>query len=244
MKIEFAAAADGQKCEPQRREGMKKSRMVLVLWAFCAVSLSAQNRLAFTEYGFGIGTLNYSGEIANTTSTSALISEARPNGALFLKRNFNDWFALGVETSYGWIVADDLNHTHQNRGLSLTTTIFQAHPYLEVNFLRFGKFHYDRKFSIYLRTGAGFIAYNPTVTSSEVFPSALEPRPNAYSGVHYFAAGGLKFRISYTTILSLEAAFHNAGADDLDGILAREASERGANDTYGGIMIRLSKAIF
>ena len=211
--------------------------------AFCG-AIIAQNRLAYTEFGAGVGTLNYSGDIATTTSVSALLEETRPNFSVFAKRHFNDWFGIGIMANYGWIYANDANHTHQNRGLEVSTSLFQINPFIEVNLIKFGKFHYERKFSIFVRAGGGYLAYNPDPIAAEIYPPEFEPQIYAYTSYNFFGALGLKFRLGYETILTIDASIHNSGADNLDGILATDPDRRGANDTYGGLNISVSHAIF
>lgn len=207
-------------------------------------TVNAQNRLAYSEFGVGIGSLNYSGDIATTTSVSTLVKETRPNFSVFGQRHFNDWFSMGLTASYGWFYADDLNHTHQNRGLSVTTSMFQINPFLQINLVKFGKFHYDRKFTVFLRAGGGYLAYNPDPVAAETYPPGLDPQIYAYSSFNIFGAMGVKFRLGYETILTIDLAIHNSGADNLDGVLAVDPNDRGANDTYGGINVSVSHAIF
>ena len=221
-----------------------KYRLICVFFLMASSALFGQNRLAYTEFGFGVGTLNSSGDIATTTSVSALLEETRPNFSVFAKRHFNDWFSMGILTSYGWIYANDQNHTHQNRGLEVTTSIFQLNPFLEINLIKFGKFHYDRKFSIFLRAGGGYLAYNPDPKAAEIYPPEFEPQIYAYTSFNYFGGLGMKFRLGYQTILTFDVSFHNSGADNLDGIRAKDPDQRGANDTYGGINMSISRAIF
>lgn len=204
----------------------------------------AQNRLAYTEFGLGVGTLNYSGDIATTTSVSSLLTETRPNVSVFAKRHFNDWSSLGILASYGSFYANDVNHTHQNRGLEVSTTMFQVNPFFEINIIKFGKFHYDRKFTVFLRAGGGFLAYNPDPVAADIYPPEFDPQINAYFSFNFFGGMGMKFRLSYQTILSFDVSFHNSGVDNLDGILAIDPDDRGANDTYGGINVSISRAIF
>lgn len=224
---------------------MKMKRILaLLLFSLFIGAAHGQSRLAYSEFGIGVGTLNYSGDIATTTSTSALIDETRPNFKLMAKRNTNDWFAFGLQAAYGWVYASDLNHTNQARGLEVKTSMFQINPFIEMNLIRFGKFRYERKFSIYIKGGAGYLAYNPDPLASEVYPPDLDPQTTAYTSINYFFATGVKFRLGYKTILAVEADFHNAGADNLDGVLHKLSGQRGSNDTYGGITVVLSKMLF
>lgn len=219
------------------------------IWSFLLVmsiggSLFGQARTAYSELGIGIGTLNQKSEIANTTSSSALFAEARPNFTVFGERHFNDWFALGLMASYGWTVANDENHQNQTRGLSVKTDMFQFNPFVEVNLIKFGKYHLDRKFTIYLRGGAGFLAFNPTPNAAKTYPDEFEVEPDAYRSINFFAGAGVKFRLSYDYILTVGVQLHNSGADNLDGILNKTAGLGGKNDSYGGVNICFSKALF
>lgn len=215
---------------------------VLVMSA--GISLFGQARTAYSELGIGVGTLNQKSEIANTTSASALMAETRPNFTVFGERHFNDWFALGIMASYGWTVADDENHSNQTRGLSVKTDMFQVNPFLEVNLIKFGKYHLDRKFTIYLRAGAGFLAFNPTPSAAKTYPNELEVETDAYRSINMFAGAGVKFRISYDYILTVGVQLHNSGADNLDGIMYKDTFLQGKNDGYGGINVCFSKALF
>jgi hypothetical protein len=207
-------------------------------------SVSAQNKLAYSEFGLGLGTLNYSGDIATTKTASSLLTETRPNFSAFAKRNFNDWLSIGILAMYGSVYASDVNHRRQNRGLEVSTSMFQINPFFEINLIKFGKFHYDRKFTIFLRAGGGFLAYNPDPVASDIYPPEFDPQINAYNSLNLFGGMGMKFRVGYQTILSFDVSLHNSGVDNIDGILAIDPDDRGANDTYGGINVSISRAIF
>lgn len=203
----------------------------------------AQSRTSSTEFGISVSTLNYSGEIATSTSTSALLKEVRPAGGLMVKRNFNDLFSMGLEASYGFIYASDANHSNPNRGLEVTTSLLQVNPFMELNLIRFGKFHYDQKFTIYLKAGGGFIAYNPDPKVMEVYPQGIDPEPNAYTGLNFFGGTGVRFRVGYKSVLSLEATIHGTNVDNMEGVFQESASNT-ANDYYGGLTLTFSKMVF
>lgn len=207
-------------------------------------SATAQSRTAYTEFGLGVGTLNYSGEIATTTSTSALLAEMRPAVTVFGARHLNGRFAFGALARYGWIYAEDANHSHQQRGISVSTSMLQVNPFVELNLIRFGKYHYQNKFTIFVRAGGGLLAYNPDPQAEEVFTSDFDPRPNAYTSFNYHVSGGVKFRLTYKSILALKVHYANSGADDLDGVLHRDPGFDSSNDVFGGVEVTFSRAIF
>lgn len=220
-----------------------KYLLSFILTAFFTLSAVAQSRLAYYELGLGVGTLTYSGDIATTNSTAAIISELSPNFMVYGKKHFNDWFAIGLSSSYGWIQAEDANHSNQQRGLEVRTTMFQVNPFLEMNLIRFGKYHYDRKFSIFIQLGGGFLAYNPEPSAAVVYPTEIEPRSAAYNSINFFAGTGAKFRVGYKTILTCGITYHTSGTDDLDGINQTKFGD-GKNDTYGGIYLGISRAFY
>ncbi len=220
-----------------------KKLIALPLALFFSLALAAQSRTSSNEFGLGVGTLNYYGDIATTRSTSALFAEMRPNFSFLAKRNFNDLFALGVDVSYGFLYASDENHSQPNRGMSVTTSIMQLNPFAELNLIRFGKFHYDRKFTLYIKAGGGVIAYNPEISVQEVFPSNVDPEPNAYTGFNFFGGAGMRFRLGFKSVLSLEAARHMTTVDDLDGFLYNDGTG-GKNDSYGGVKVIFTRMFF
>ncbi|MGB0176966.1 MAG: DUF6089 family protein [Owenweeksia sp.] len=219
-------------------------RKLVVSTLFLLISLCsfAQSRLAYTEYGLSIGTLNYSGDIATDNGVSAMLNEVRPDFGVYAIRNFNDWFAMGATIHYGWFYADDVNHSSPTRGLSVSTNVTQANIFMEANFIRFGKYHYDRKFGLYVKAGGGFLAYNPALTIGNLIPENIELYPNSYSGTNFYGGLGIKFRTGFKEVLRLEATFHSSGSDHMDGF---EFTDRlSDNDFYGGIRVIYSIAVF
>ncbi len=216
----------------------------ITLTVLFSASAISQSRTAYYELGMGIGTLNYAGDIATTTSVNAILEEIRPNFMIYGKKHFNDWFAIGLTSSYGWIYAADANHSNQQRGLSVTTKMFQANPFIEASLIRFGKYHYDRKFTIFVQAGAGFLAYNPEPAAAEVYPDNIAPRPDAYNSINFFVGTGMKFRLSYHTLMTFGITYHGSGVDDLDGIRTTKGFDSGKNDVYSGIYLGISRAFF
>ncbi len=209
---------------------------------FANSTLFSQSKTAYTEFGGGIGTLNCSGNIATTTSTEALIREVRPQIKVMAKRQLNDWFGLGIETSYGWLSADDANHSNHKRKLSTTVEVLQVNAFSEIQFIRFGKYHFENKFALYIKLGGGLLAYNPELVVPGVFPQGYKPALNAYTDFNYFLGMGVKFRTAYRGMLGTEITVHNAGNDQLEGIYSE--TMKSSNNVYGGIYIYYSYLIF
>lgn len=222
---------------------MKRYFLLLIFSYSAYFTVDAQNKFAHSEFGLGVQSMNYSGDIATTTNVSALLTEVRPAFKIYALRHFNDWFGMGAEFSYGWFYANDENHSNPNRGLSVYTTMTHINAFMEINLIRYGKYHFDRKFGLYLKTGGGLVAYNPHITFNNQLSPEFIPYPNSYSDFNFFYGAGMKFRTSYRSSLRLEILFHSLPSDHLDGF-EYSGGKLSENDAYGGIMIAYSLLVF
>lgn len=222
---------------------MLKALLSILTCCLISVSALAQSRTAYSEFGGGVGTLNYSGDIATTFGVSAVLKEVRPQFFVFAKRHFNHIFGAGAEANFGWIYGSDENHTNVTRGLSNHTTITQVNGFVELHLAKFGKYHIDRKSALYIKAGLGFLAYNTNISASRTFPNDIELFPDAYSGIHYFGGGGIKFRLTYHSVLAIEVLASNAGTNQLDGFVYR-SGQGSSNDLFGGLRISYSYLVF
>jgi len=220
---------------------MSRKLFLAAVFSLGAICTQAQ-KLAYSEYGLSVGTLNYGGDIATSNSVAAMLDEVRPDFGIYAMRHFNDWFAMGAEAHYGWFYANDENHDYPTRGLSVSTSVTQANLFAEANFIRFGKYHYDRKFGLYIKAGGGFLAYNPTLTISNLVPENIDLYPNSYSGFAFYGGFGFKFRTSFKGVLRLEAVFHSTGTDHLDGFEYKRQLTN--NDALGSIRVSYSLLVF
>lgn len=204
-----------------------------------------QSRLKYQEYGFGIGSLSASNEIATTSSVGSILLELRPQARIYVIQHTNDWFGFGADLNYGWVYGEDDNHSNATRGLEYYATITQANVFLEFDFIRYGKFHRETKFGLYLKTGGGFMSYNPNLTFTNLQPTNVEVYPDSYTSFNYFVSGGFKFRTGYRSSIRLEAYLHNTGIDNLEGFEYKEGLiATKTNDLFGGVMLSYSFLVF
>lgn len=217
--------------------------LITLQLGFCT-TISAQGRLKYSEYGFGIGSLSSSNDIATTTSVASVLSEVRPTASLYAILHTNDWFGLGASVNYGWIYGEDANHSNVNRGFEFYTTLTQANAFMEFNFIRFGKYHRDVKFGLYSKLGGGMLAYNPNITFTNLQPENVQAYPDSYTTFNYFISFGAKFRTTYKSIMRVEVNFHNTGVDNLEGFEFRNNPVGAANDLYGGVLVSYSFLVF
>lgn len=224
---------------------MNRGGLLILALFFYSLGGAAQANLKYYEFGLGLGTLTSSNDIATTSSVSSVLNEARPSARVYGVYHLNDWFGFGGQFDYGWMYQADANHTNVSRGLENYTTMTQVNAFIEMNFIRFGKFHRETKFGIYTKLGGGYLAYNPHLTFTNLQPSYIDVFPDSYTANNYFITLGLKFRTSYKGILRAEAYFHSMNKDNIEGF---ELNSGGAlnpiNDSYGGVMISYSVLIF
>lgn len=201
-------------------------------------------RTSYGEYGLGVSTLNLTSELSNSGNIDALFKEMRPMVTGFAKYHFNDWLGTGVELSYGRLAASDFNHGNSDRGLSVNTNLYTSYAFAEAHFIRFGKFRRKRKFTLYVTAGAGIAAWNPTVTIPRRVPEDVQFETDAHTAFSYFTGAGVKFRLSYKSILTVAGRFYNSGGDNVDGVILPEEQQTPENDRFWGIMASYSIMIF
>lgn len=222
---------------------MKKiSTILLVLLGLSAWSQKA--RTQYGEYGLGLSTLNMSSDISDAQSVNSIFNEMRPQLTVFGKYHFNDWFGMGAEMSYGLLYANDANHSNFERGLEVNTNLFHSNAFMEAHLIRFGKYRLARKFSLYLKAGAGVAVWDPQVNVPDQIDEDIELYEGAYSGISYFGGFGTKFRTSYKSVLTIEARFHNSGGNTLDGFIDTSAPSPDDNDTFWGVLFSYSILVF
>lgn len=223
---------------------MKNTLCILLISTF-ALSLQAQKaRTSYGEYGVGLGTWNMTSQIANQNSVGAVFKEVRPHLNVFAKYHFNDWFGFGVDMNYGAVYASDANHQEVERGFEVSTSLFNSNLFVEAHLIRFGKYHRDRKFSLYVKGGAGLSAWDPELNLDERQRNNIEIENGAYSAFSYSYGMGAKFRIAYRSILTVEGRLHNSGGNTLEGFTLVNPDGPVSNDTFWGLTVAYSYAIF
>lgn len=219
------------------------SALLLALLLF-GIDLSAQSkRTRYYEFGAGVGTLNMRNEIANSNRVNAVFAEMDAQVSLFGKFHVNDWFGLGGEFSFGSLQANDINHNDFNRGLSVNTSLLSGNLFTEVHLIRFGKYHLEQKYTIFLKGGVGVAGWNPEIEIEKLLPDNIEIESDAYIGMNTFFGLGAKYRASYHGILTFELRYSSVGGDTMDGITDIRPNVISDNDRYWGVMFSYSYAI-
>lgn len=208
------------------------------------LSLKAQTKYTkYYEFGAGLGTLNMSNGIANSNRVSAFFAEVSPSITVFAKYHFNDWFGIGFDVNYANLTAADINHENSTRGLSVTTSMLNSNAFTEIHFIRFGKYHLEDKYTVYIKAGLGVAGWNPEIAFDDLIPSDIEVESNAYSGLSTFYGFGAKYRLAYHSILTFEFRYTNVAGDTMDGFINTAPNATNPNDNFWGFNLSYSYAI-
>lgn len=185
-----------------------------------------------------------SNEIANSSNVNAVFAELSPSISIFAKYHFNDWFGIGFDVNYANLQAADKNHNNFNRGLSVTTSLLNSNAFTEIHFIRFGKYHLEDKWTVFIKGGLGVSGWNPELYVDRLIPEGLEIETNGYSGFSTFYGLGTKYRVAYQGIITFELRFTNSGGDTMDGFLETDPDIIASDDTYWGVLLSYSYPIF
>ena len=204
--------------------------------------LQAQQKPKYSEYGLSAGNMIFTGQFTTDNSVGVWMKEQGGRFGLFTRRSLAPWFNIGVEANYGWFSLDDANHGRAQRGITVTTQVFNANVAAELILLKYGKYHWANTFAPYFKLGAGGNFFSPNIENFGELDVQTEVYPYSYQSMNVFYGIGVKFRTSYKSSLAIEIVSHNSGARQMSGVIANTINPR--NDRYGGILIHYSVLIF
>ena len=186
--------------------------------AFFCAPVRAQNT---SEVGFGLGAMNYRGEVSPTYQ----LQNHRPAFTAFYRRDVSAPVTLRGSLTAGLLRADDGNVTSSSGGVpplqayrqvNTKGRLAEASAVLEYNFL---DYHYRTDkvhFTPYLFVGvAVFYATTTTVSNNPALAAAFN-RQGSLLGVAIPAGAGLKYALSEHFNLGLEMGARKAFTDRLD----------------------------
>jgi hypothetical protein len=184
------------------------------------------------ELGFGLGAMNYKGELA--PSYNPLFS--RPGGILFYRRNFSPVVSMRIGLTLGGLYANDSYSSTpvaKARQAKFSGLITEGSCMLEYNFFNYILSYLERrnvtKFSPYL-TG-GIALYNAQ-TNSNI--QGLESQSNTKIAIPFGI--GLKYMITDQWNLGLEAVARKTFTDRLDGVSNTVVNKKVLGDTVDNDM--------
>ena len=125
---------------------------LLFIFLFFSILSQAQK----TELGFQVGASTYYGDLAPSIS----MSETHPAFGAFVRRNLSNTWAIKTELNRYTVSGNDNNFSYNApRNLSFQSHINEAAMVVEFNYLKYGPYVLDKKYTSYVYLGvAGFEA--------------------------------------------------------------------------------------
>lgn len=171
-----------------------------------AVSLFAQK----SEVGFGIGTLNYTGDLARTYN----ILNSRPAATVFYRANLSQVVSLRAALTGGGVGASDkrpIDAFAEQRDASFSLFLIEASTVMEYHFMNWRDDKHIMRYTPYLFGGLGIFGISGTGN-----------KPSEYSNVQGAIPFGLgiKYILNPKWYLSLEFGARKTFFDYLDNVSA------------------------
>jgi hypothetical protein len=171
-----------------------------------AFSLSAQK----SEVGFGVGTLNYTGDLARSYN----ILNSRPAATVFYRANFGQVVSLRAALTGGGIGASDkrpIDAFAEQRNASFNLFLIEASTVMEYHFMNWRDDKHIMRYTPYLFGGLGIFGISGTGN-----------KPSEYSNVQGAIPFGLgiKYILNPKWYLSLEFGARKTFFDYLDNVSA------------------------
>lgn len=163
------------------------------------------------EIGFGLGAMNYMGEVAPRFDFLAF----RPAGQIFYRYNFNPAIALKFGVSLGQIYANEKNSSDpiaQVRQSSFSSTVGEVALMAEYNFFDYRHPKSPLKFSPYLTGGvAVFNTYSQ-------YHGPKDNTDDALAQIAIPMGVGVKYAVSKQLNLGAEVIARKTFTDTFDGL--------------------------
>jgi len=198
------------------------------LWVLCLLSVSG---LLATdvfgqkhEVGFGLGVLNYSGDLVR----SYQFGNVSPGATLFYRNNLNDAISLRAGMTGGIINGDDtpaFDILAAQRDASFSRGVFEVSSVVEYHFLNYRENIRILNWTPYFFVGGGVALFGNT--------QAQENNNSDYSNLQLTIPFGLGFKyvLDRQWSLGLEAGVRKTFFDYIDDVSAEDLSIK--NYTYG-----------
>ncbi len=213
-------------------------RLFFLVFSFVLISSNtafAQQYLRYQDLQFSVGTMNYNGEISTSLDPGTLLAEMRPYAAIDYTYYFGPEFGLGGRVGYGQVTADDANHDNPSRGLSFESDLVEINGHLIYHFRKWGKSYHAHTTTLYGKVSGGITWVHTTYPDDIQFPDGIDLYPGTNSGFNLGIGGGVKFRLSKRSALSVELMGHFLYSDLMEGFKYRNGAD--ASDGYGGLRI-------
>jgi hypothetical protein len=169
-------------------------------------SLSAQK----SEVGFGLGTLNYTGDVARTYD----ILNSKPAGTVFYRSNLSKVVSLRAGVVAGSIGASDkrpIDAFAERRNASFNLFLMEASTVMEYHFMNWQDEKHIQRFTPYLFAGLGIFGISGTQNKASEYSNVQGAIP---FGV------GMKYIVNPKWYVALELGARKTFFDYLDNVSA------------------------
>jgi hypothetical protein len=189
----------------------------LLLFIFGSLSLSAQR----SEIGFGLGTLNYTGDLVRSYN----FLNSRPAGTVFYRSNLSKVVSFRTAVTAGKLAASDsrpIDAFSTQRNASFNIFMFEVSTVMEYHFLNWRDTKHFMRFSPYLFGGLALFGM-----------SGNGNKPKAYSDVQGAIPFGVgaKYIVNPKWYVALEFGPRKTFFDYLDNV--SEGNRTNKNYQYG-----------
>lgn len=196
-------------------------RISSVVWVTLLALVATSTQAQRSEVGFGLGTLTYTGDLAETYS----FASSKPAFTGFYRSNLSKVVSFRAGLLFGKIGASDANAKDAfgvARGASFDLTMMEASMMMEYHFLDWRDDKFFVRFTPYVFAGLGLFGI-----------SGMGTKPEEYSNVQMSIPFGMgaKYVVSPQYYLSLEFGMRKTFFDYLDNISEDPSGQK--NYQYG-----------
>jgi hypothetical protein len=198
---------------------IKQKVFFIVLLSLAFGNLSAQR----SEIGFGLGTFNYTGDIARTYN----ISHSKPAATVFYRSNLSKVISFRVAMTGGKIGAKDnrrpIDGFTAERNASFNIFLLEASTVMEYHFLNWRDEKRMLRFTPYLFAGLGLFGISGHQNKQESYSNVQATIP---------FGTGIKYIINPKWYIGLEIGARKTFFDYLDNISTADQRNK-SNRQYG-----------
>ncbi len=213
---------------------MNRVLTIILITAFASVFSDLSGQKSYWEYGLGIGTSTYWGDLS-PSSFGKNMATSSVAGNLFLRYNYNRNISAKLNVTIGKLKGDDANSSDQNRierNLNFFSPLTEFAGIIEYNLFGLEPSDSESRFTPYVSAGFGLFRFNPMTeyNGNKIRLQALGTEGQSIDGFddRYsltqlaipFGAG-IKLRVSKLWTLNVEFSARYTVTDYIDDVSKR-----------------------
>jgi hypothetical protein len=208
---------------------MRKLLLILTIIPFIGFSQNAIVQEG--EFGIGIGTAHYFGDL----NTRAKLNRLKPSAGIFFRKNFTNYIALRISGNFAQLGYSDVYNTQNEfmhrRNLSFNTNVWELGLQGDFNFYKFMPGEEDFRFTPYLTFGVSFFSYDPYAylngqkyylrplgTEGQGTPQYPDRKQYSSMALALPIGVGFKYSINAKTNVGVEVVYRFTNTDYLDDV--------------------------